>query len=158
MAALDQILAILKGRKVYDSTTRLWRVYDQNGIELADPSGILFRGLHGWLLQQAVLVASVTPVIPVQGGNGGGGSKGWDRTAWRKKKQLEDSIEATLKAALSPEDRLELASELSLGETAPEILAKIAKSLTPKAKILKKVHSEWDDDEDEAVFLLLGGW
>ena len=158
MASLDQILAILTGRKVYDSTTRLWRVYDQNGIELADPSGILFRGLHGWLLQQAVLVASVTPVIPVQGGNGGGGSKGWDRTAWRKKKQLEDSIEATLKAALSPEDRLELASELSLGETDPEILAKIAKSLIPRTEVLKKVHSEWDDDEDEAVFLLLGGW
>lgn len=48
---LDQILAILMGRKVYDSTTRLWRVYDSNGVELADPSGILLRGLHGWLLQ-----------------------------------------------------------------------------------------------------------
>lgn len=53
MAALDQILAILMGRKVYDSTTKLWRIYDQYGTELADPGGILLRGLHGWLLSQA---------------------------------------------------------------------------------------------------------
>jgi hypothetical protein len=52
-AQLDQILAILTGRKVYDSTTKLWRVYDSTGVELADPSGILLRGLHGWLLMQA---------------------------------------------------------------------------------------------------------
>ena len=50
---LDQILAILMGRKVYDSTTKLWRIYDQYGTELADPGGILLRGLHGWLLSQA---------------------------------------------------------------------------------------------------------
>lgn len=157
MAVLDQILAILTGQKVYDSTTGLWRVYDQSGTELADPGGILLRGLHGWLLRQAVLVASVTPVAPAQSGGGGGG-KGWDRAAWRKKKQFEDSIETTLKAALSPEDRLELALELGLGETDPEILTKIAKSLTPRAKILGEVYSERDDDEDEAVFLLLGEW
>lgn len=50
---LDDILSILMGRKVYDTTTKLWRVYDADGNELADPSGILLRGLHGWLLQQA---------------------------------------------------------------------------------------------------------
>jgi len=50
---LDQILAILLGKKVYNAVTKLWRVYDENGIELADPSGILLRGLHGWLLQKA---------------------------------------------------------------------------------------------------------
>lgn len=53
MAVLDQILVILTGRKVYDSTTKLWRIYDQYGTEIADPSGILLRGLHGWLLQKA---------------------------------------------------------------------------------------------------------
>lgn len=53
MAALDQIFAILTGRKVHDSTTGLWRVYDQYGTELADLGGILLRGLHGWLLQTA---------------------------------------------------------------------------------------------------------
>ena len=48
---LDQILALLQGRKVYDKTTGLWRVYDAGGTELADPSGVLWRGLHGWMLQ-----------------------------------------------------------------------------------------------------------
>ena len=59
MSTLDQILAILMGRKVYDSATGLWRVYDSNGVELADPSGILLRGLHGWLLQQAAMLSAV---------------------------------------------------------------------------------------------------
>ena len=54
MAALDQILAILRGRKVYDSAGGLWRVYDDLGVELADTSGILLRGLHGFMLRQFV--------------------------------------------------------------------------------------------------------
>ena len=57
-STLDQILAILTGRKVYDSTTDLWRVYDAGGVELADSSGILLRGLHGWLLQANVQQAA----------------------------------------------------------------------------------------------------
>jgi hypothetical protein len=27
-------------------------VYDAGGIELADPGGVLWRGLHGWMLYQ----------------------------------------------------------------------------------------------------------
>ena len=49
---LDQILALLTGRKVYDKTSGLWRVYDAGGTELADPGGALWRGLHGWMLYQ----------------------------------------------------------------------------------------------------------
>ena len=47
---LDQILALLTGRKVYDPATHLWRVYDSGGVEIADVGGVLQRGLHGWLL------------------------------------------------------------------------------------------------------------
>lgn len=84
MAALDQILAILTGRKVYDSTTRLWRVYDENGVELADPSGILLRGLHGWLLlaanQQQAEEAQVT----------GGGNYRWLNPRRKTRKEIEE--------------------------------------------------------------------
>lgn len=59
MAALDDILNILQGIKVYDSASGLWRVYDQNGVELADPGGVLLRGLHGFLLRQFVIEATV---------------------------------------------------------------------------------------------------
>lgn len=47
---LDQILAILTGRKEYDAATGAWRVYDANGNELTAPSGALWRGVHGALL------------------------------------------------------------------------------------------------------------
>lgn len=50
MPALDAILALLTGRKVYDPATGLWRVYSAGGDELADTSGVLLRGLHGWML------------------------------------------------------------------------------------------------------------
>ena len=50
---LDLILAILTGRKVYDPETKLWHVFDANGIELVDTSGVLMQGLHGWLLREA---------------------------------------------------------------------------------------------------------
>ena len=46
---LDQILALLTGTKIYDESTGLWRVYD-GPAELADDSGVLWRGLHGWML------------------------------------------------------------------------------------------------------------
>lgn len=52
-AQLDRILAILTGRKVYDSATKTWHVYDVNDVELVDASGILLQGLHGWLLRGA---------------------------------------------------------------------------------------------------------
>lgn len=55
---LDSILALLTGKKVYDPATKLWRVYDNNGVELADPGGVLLRGLHGWLLQANVQQAA----------------------------------------------------------------------------------------------------
>lgn len=47
---LDAILALLTGKKVYDAGTGLWRVYAPDNTELADESGILMRGLHGWML------------------------------------------------------------------------------------------------------------
>lgn len=50
-AQLDIIFAILTGRKVYDTDTKTWHVYDQNGVELVDASGILLQGLHGFLLR-----------------------------------------------------------------------------------------------------------
>lgn len=68
---LDQILALLTGRKIYDSATKLWRVYDAGGIELADPGGTLLRGLHGWLLQAN---AQSTDVVEYAARIGGGGS------------------------------------------------------------------------------------
>jgi len=55
---LDSILALLTGKKVYDPATKLWRVYDAGGAELADPGGVLLRGLHGWLLQANVQQAA----------------------------------------------------------------------------------------------------
>ena len=47
---LDAILALLTGTKVYDAATGLWRVYAPDNTELADESGVLMRGLHGWML------------------------------------------------------------------------------------------------------------
>jgi hypothetical protein len=46
---LDQILALLTSTKIYDESTGLWRVYE-GPTELADDSGVLWRGLHGWML------------------------------------------------------------------------------------------------------------
>lgn len=60
MAALDEILSILTGKKVFDEATNTWRVYDSLGNEIADSSGILLQGLHGFLLRQYVESASVT--------------------------------------------------------------------------------------------------
>lgn len=48
MSELDRILAILTGRKVKDGN--LWRVYDPDGNELANASGVLLQGNHGFLL------------------------------------------------------------------------------------------------------------
>ena len=49
---LDAILALLTGKKVYDAGTGLWRVYAPDNTELADESGVLMRGLHGWMLTE----------------------------------------------------------------------------------------------------------
>jgi len=46
-----QILAVLTGRKVFDG--RQWRVFDAGGVELADPGGVFWRGVHGALLWNA---------------------------------------------------------------------------------------------------------
>lgn len=52
--SLDLILNILRGRKVFDDTTKTWSVYDSNGTELVNSSGILLQGLHGFLLRQFI--------------------------------------------------------------------------------------------------------
>ncbi len=87
MATLDQVLAILMGRKVYDATTKLWRVYDADGNELADPSGILLRGLHGWLLQQATMLATVPAPT-----TGGGWSPAPVMPQWRRPHEEDEAL------------------------------------------------------------------
>lgn len=64
MAALDDILALLRGRKVLDEATNTWRVYDADGAELADPGGVLWRGVHGLLLAAAMCCCKVPTVEP----------------------------------------------------------------------------------------------
>ena len=48
MATEADVLAVLTGRKQFDG--RQWRVYDSGGTELADPGGVLWKGVHGALL------------------------------------------------------------------------------------------------------------
>ena len=48
---LSRILAILMGCKVYDETSHLWRVFDQDENALVDEYGILLHGVHGFLLR-----------------------------------------------------------------------------------------------------------
>lgn len=105
----------------------------------------------------------VPPQVVSFGGGGGGGHKGWSRREWQRKKQFEDGIEATLKAALTPADRQELATELLPAGASPEVIAKVARMLTPRWKprvitATKAANEPWEDEDDEAVFLLLGGW
>lgn len=59
MSDLDKILALLTGRKTYDTAARQWKIHDTNAVELADPGGVLLAGLHGWLLRTSAPVASV---------------------------------------------------------------------------------------------------
>lgn len=66
MATEAEVLALLTGKKVFDG--RQWRVYDSGGVELADPGGVLWRGVHGALLWNAVLQAVAS-----------GGAGGWGR-------------------------------------------------------------------------------
>lgn len=66
MSTESQILALLTGRKVFDG--RQWRVYDSGGTELADPGGVLWRGVHGALLWNAALVQTDDQPGQVYGG------------------------------------------------------------------------------------------
>jgi hypothetical protein len=59
MATEDTILAVLSGRKQFDG--RQWRVYDSGGTELTDSGGVLWKGVHGALLWNAVLQAGSVP-------------------------------------------------------------------------------------------------
>lgn len=54
MATPAQILEVLTARKEFDGTT--WRVFADDGTELTDPGGVLWRGLHGSLLWNTDLV------------------------------------------------------------------------------------------------------
>lgn len=58
MTTEADILAVLTGRKVFDG--RQWRVYDAGGVELVDTAGVLWKGVHGALLWNAVLQAVPT--------------------------------------------------------------------------------------------------
>lgn len=53
MATEADILAVLTGRKQFDG--RVWRVYDASSTEIADPGGVLWKGVHGALLWNANL-------------------------------------------------------------------------------------------------------
>jgi hypothetical protein len=75
MTGLDSILALLRGRKVLDEATNTWRVYDAGGVELADPGGVLWRGVHGALLQAAMCCCKAAEFEPATGGQ---------TRAWRK--------------------------------------------------------------------------
>lgn len=65
MAGLDDILALLCGRKVLDEASNTWRVFDAGGTELADPGGVLWRGVHGLLLQAAMCCCRVAVAPPI---------------------------------------------------------------------------------------------
>lgn len=69
MAAIDHVLAILRGRKEFDAGAGVWHVYDGVGGELADPGGVLLRGLHGWLLRQATIASAVPSVVVAPSGH-----------------------------------------------------------------------------------------
>lgn len=56
MATPAQILEVLTARKEFDGTT--WRVLAGDGTELADPGGVLWRGLHGSMLWNTDLALS----------------------------------------------------------------------------------------------------
>jgi hypothetical protein len=90
MIALDKILALLTGTKVYDDVTGLWRVYDEDGFEIADTSGVFLRGLHGLLLSGHVDHESVaySPSL-------GSGSVGGD-TRRRVSKRFDDDDDVLL--------------------------------------------------------------
>lgn len=79
---LDQILAILTGRKVYNESTNTWHVYDDNGNEIVNASGVLLQGLHGFLLRQ---------YSEVETDFFGGGPINWEIK--RKKKDEEEIAE-----------------------------------------------------------------
>lgn len=63
MAAEQQILALLTGRKVFDGVK--WHVFDADGNELADPAGVLWRGVHGALLWNANNTAEPVNYVPM---------------------------------------------------------------------------------------------
>jgi len=95
------------------------------------------------------------------GGGGAGGNKGWSRVEWSKKKAFEEQIGASLKEALTPAERIELAQEAAPAAS-PAKLRKFTETLTPKAakplalappKSLAVV--EPDEDEERSVELLL---
>jgi hypothetical protein len=49
MATVEQVYALLVGQKIKDDAG-LWHVYDENGNEISDPGGVMFRGNMGALL------------------------------------------------------------------------------------------------------------
>jgi hypothetical protein len=62
MATTAEILALLTGRKVFDG--HKWRVYDAGGTEIADPGGVLWRGVHGALYSFATAVVVSQGLTP----------------------------------------------------------------------------------------------
>lgn len=164
MAALDQILAVLTARKVYDDSTNTWKVYDSLGSEIVDSSGILLHGLHGFLLR------NTSPA------------------SWR---EFEVSLEPAWKKALRKRNKPARFNSGKSRRKAHQVEIRAAKSIvnTPdinENKLLSlyaewlsfqpiisedntgdnaystflemvgRLLEEWENEEDEAILLLLG--
>lgn len=89
MSQLDQILAVLQGEKRFDGAK--WVSHDAAGTPLVDLGGVLWRGLHGWLLQKSNVFEQAPVVEP---GFAGG-------MTWRPyKRRPREEEEALLLAVL----------------------------------------------------------
>lgn len=66
MSQLDQILDVLTGEKRFDGAK--WVSYDAAGAPLTDAGGVLWRGLHGWLLYNEAIGQAED--VSVYGGGG----------------------------------------------------------------------------------------
>jgi len=127
---------------------------------------IAIHGTSGSLQGPGAIIAGLAagPIVVTNtygGGGGTGGNKGWDKAEWARKKEFDESIAGSLKEALTPAERLEVAQEIA-PEASPEKLQKIAETLTPKvskavdlAPPKSSAAVEPDEDEERSVELLL---
>jgi hypothetical protein len=97
-------------------------------------------------------------VPPLSSGGRGGGGVGWSKAEWKKRKQLDEAIEASLKEQLTSEDKVEIAQEIAGPRATKAQIAEIVKQLTPAPRPLMMPAPRQvveDDDDEVAVRLLL---
>ncbi len=58
----DDILAVLRAKKVFDANARTWRAYDETDTELTNGSA-LWRGVHGAILWGREMAGAATEWI-----------------------------------------------------------------------------------------------